>query len=76
MRCEHCGDGLMLVDNFDADARTCSSCGRCDFRPTPEVQAEEPQPVGPIDPIRHHVHTPRGRAARPPSIREGRVASP
>ena len=68
-RCLHCLTGLMLVDNFDDDARTCTSCGRCDFCPTPEVLAEPPSSP---DPIRHLLpHAKRTKAVRGPA--EGRL---
>ena len=39
MNCSHC-DGMLLVDSFDPNTRTCSCCGRNNFRPPPEVLAD------------------------------------
>ena len=71
--CSHCHNGLMLRDSYDSDCNTCTCCGRNDFQPSIEVLTEEPQPSGPVDPIRHHVHAPRSRVVRPPAIPEGRL---
>ena len=73
MRCEHCRDGLMLVDNFDADVQTCSSCGRSTFTPSAEVLAD----VGQSRPScsASHIHgrgvAVAGRGREPSILRQG-----
>ena len=72
-RCGTC-TGLMLTDNHDTDTRTCANCGRSDFSPRPEIQAEEPTLAGPDPIIHHHLTRRRAKAVRGMAMPEGRVA--
>ena len=54
-RCQHCHDGLMFPDSYDpADVRTCSACGRNDFRPSAEALADAGQSRPSCNPS--HIH--------------------
>ena len=58
-RCQHCHDGLMLSDPYDAGVSTCSTCGRNDFRASAEVLADVGQ--GKLSCSESHIHG-RGNA--------------
>ena len=61
--CEHCKDGLLVLDNFDPDAMTCLNCGRGTFCPPPGLAEEPDREV--------EVHAHRGLSARMARRTEG-----